>query len=67
MDEDPSKGHESLGFETCYGDEDEAMEIDEDPATKDWRKPILAWIDRGALPLTKQKHDGLQGELSRSH
>ena len=50
MDEDPSNGLESLGLETCSGDEAEVMEIDEPPASTDWRVPILEWIDRGRLP-----------------
>jgi len=50
MDEDPSKGPEALGLETCSGDEAEVMEIDEPPASKNWREPILRWIDRGRLP-----------------
>jgi len=50
MDEDPSNRLESLGFETCSGDEAEAMEIDETPASTDWRVQILEWIDRGRLP-----------------
>ena len=48
--EDPSNGLESLGLETCSGDEAEAMEIDDPPASTDWRVPILEWIDRGRLP-----------------
>ena len=50
MDEDPSKGPEALGFETCSGDEAELLEIDAPLASKDWREPILKWIDRGRLP-----------------
>jgi len=58
MDEDPSNGLESLGLETCSGDEAEAMEIDEPPASTDWRVPILERIDQGRLPAddTKQSH-----------
>lgn len=49
MDEDPPMGNlEPMDYDT--GSEPEAMEIDEAPATLDWRDPFLAWLDRGVLP-----------------
>nr|CAB3445200.1 unnamed protein product [Digitaria exilis] len=49
MDEDPPMGNlEPMDYDT--GSETEVMEIDEAPATLDWRDPFLAWLDRGVLP-----------------
>ena len=37
-------------FGTTSADEAEAMEVDEAPASRDWRVQYLDWMIRGVLP-----------------
>jgi ribonuclease HI len=67
MDEDPSNEAYVLTLLEGYGtDEAEAMETEPAPSTGDWWDKYITWMDRGELPRTDPRPDGLPRWPNRS-
>jgi ribonuclease HI len=67
MDEDPSNEAYVLTLLEGYGtDETEAMETEPAPSTGDWWDKYITWMDRGELPRTDPRPDGLPRWPNRS-